>query len=325
MKVAESVLDLVGETPLVKIRKLNPNKNVTIYAKLEWYNPMGSVKDRIALKMIENAEKRRELTKDKIILEPTSGNTGIGLAMVAAVKGYKCIFVMPASVSIERMILLKTLGADIMLTPPEEGMDGAIKRAREMAKDSKYFMPNQFDNLDNVRAHYETTGPEIWKQTKGKITHFIAGMGTSGTLMGAGRYLKEKNPKIQIIGVEPEPNHKIQGLKNMSEAIVPKIYDESKLDRKIVVTTEQAYETARQLIRKEGLFVGMSAGAAMYAAIQVAKEVDTGVLVVIFPDHGFKYLSTPLCMSDEILKTLRELSKAFKILETGLFKPVRAV
>jgi len=325
VKVAESVLDLVGETPLVKIRKLNPNKNVTIYAKLEWYNPMGSVKDRIALKMIENAEKRRELTKDKIILEPTSGNTGIGLAMVAAVKGYKCIFVMPASVSIERMILLKTLGADIILTPPEEGMDGAIKRAREMAKDPKYFMPNQFDNLDNVRAHYETTGPEIWKQTKGKITHFIAGMGTSGTLMGAGKYLKEKNPKIQIIGVEPEPNHKIQGLKNMSEAIVPKIYDESRLDRKIVVTTEQAYKTARELMRKEGLFVGMSAGAAMYAAMQVAKEVDTGVFVVIFPDHGFKYLSTPLCMSDEILKTLRELSKAFKIPETGLFKPVEVV
>lgn len=325
MKVAESVLDLVGQTPLVKIRKLNPNKNVTMYTKLEWYNPMGSVKDRIALKMIENAEKRGKLTKNMIILEPTSGNTGIGLAMVAAVKGYKCVFIMPASVSIERMILLKTLGADIFLTPPEEGMDGAIKRAHEMAKDPKYFMPNQFDNPDNVQAHYETTGPEIWKQTKGKITHFIAGMGTSGTLMGAGRYLKEKNPKIQIIGVEPEPNHKIQGLKNMSEAIVPKIYDESRLDKKIVVTTKQAYKTARELMRKEGLFVGMSAGAAMYAAIQVSKEVNTGVFVIIFPDHGFKYLSTPLCMSDEILKTLRELSKAFKIPETGLFKPVEAV
>jgi len=325
LKVAESVLDLIGGTPLVKIRKLNPNKNVTMYAKLEWYNPTGSVKDRIALKMIENAERRRELTKDKIILEPTSGNTGIGLAIVTAVKGYKCAFVMPASVSIERMILLKILGADIILTPLEEGMDGAIRRAREMAKDPKYFMPNQFDNPDNVQAHYETTGPEIWKQTKGEITHFIAGMGTSGTLMGAGKYLKEKNPKIQIIGVEPEPNHKIQGLKNMSEAIVPKIYNESKLDRKIIVTTEQAYKTARELMRKEGLFVGMSAGAAMYAAIQVASEVDTGFFIVIFPDHGFKYLSTPLCMSKETVKPLQELSKAFKNSKMEVFRSLEAV
>jgi len=193
-----------------------------------------------------------------------------------------------------------------------------------MAKDPKYFMLNQFDNSGNVQAYYETTGPEIWKQTNGKTIHFIAGMGASSTLMGAGKYLKEKNLKIQIIGVELEPNHKIQGLKNMSEAIVPKIYDESKLDRKIV-TTEQAYKTAREIMRKEGLSAGMSSEATMYAAIQVAKEVNMGVFVVIVPDHGFKYLSTPLCVSEETLKTLQELSKTFKKSKIEMFKSVEAI
>ncbi len=310
-----SVLDLIGKTPLVRINRLNPNPKVEIYAKLEGLNPGGSVKDRICVKMIEEAERKGELTKEKVILEPTSGNTGIGLAMVAAVRGYRCILVMPASVSIERVLMLKALGAEVVLTPPEKGTDGAILKAREIYQNdpSRYFMPDQFDNPANPLAHYETTGPEIWNDTGGKVTHLVAGLGTSGTLMGAGRYLKERNPDIQIIAAEPEMGHRIQGLKNMREAVVPTIYDESFIDRKIEVKTEDAYEWALRLTREEGIFSGQSSGAAMYAAAEVAKELEHGLIVVVLPDMGFKYLSSPPYYDEEIVEKVMEARKGLVV------------
>ncbi|MFA5318464.1 MAG: cysteine synthase family protein [Patescibacteria group bacterium] len=291
----KNILTFIGNTPIVKINKLNENRNVNIYAKLEGKNPGGSVKDRIALSMIEAAEKSSELTKNKIILEPTSGNTGIGLALVGAVKGYRVTLTMSAGMSDERKKILKALGAELILTSAEEGTDGAIKKAHTMLKKEpgKYWMPNQFDNPNNPLAHYNGTGVEIINQMP-TITHFVAGMGTGGTLMGTGKRLKEYNPDIKIIGIEPQLDHKIAGLKNMKEAIVPKIYDEAKLDKKIVINNEDAYETARQLAKQEGIFVGMSAGAAMYGAMQIAKQIKSGNMVIIFPDRGEKYLSTIL-------------------------------
>ena len=288
----QNILELIGNTPIVKINSLN--HNVNIYAKLEGQNPGGSVKDRIALSMIEAGEKTGELTRDKIILEPTSGNTGIGLALVSAVKGYKVVLTMSAGMSDERKKMLKALGAELILTPAEQATDGAIKKAREIIKNNpnKYWMPYQFDNPNNPMAHYNGTGLEIIKQVP-DITHFIAGMGTGGTLMGTAKRLKEYNKNIKIIGIEPQLNHKIAGLKNMQEAIVPKIYDETKLDEKIVVQNEDAYATTRQLA-KQGIFVGMSAGAAMYGALQVARKIKKGNIVTIFPDRGEKYLSTGL-------------------------------
>ena len=325
MKIAENVIELIGGTPLVKINKLNPNKNVLIYAKLEGYNPGGSVKDRVCMKMIDEAEKKGMLTKDKVIIEPTSGNTGIGLAMIAAFKGYKCLLIMPASVSMEKVLLLKAFGAKVILTPPQEGVDGAIRLARKiLIEDSKetlsekdlrgpvstknYFMPNQFDNPANPKVHYDTTGREIWEQTEGKITHFIAGLGTSGTMMGVGKFLKEKNPSIKLIGVEPERDHRIQGLKNMSEAIRPKIFDETLLDMKIIVSTEEAYKWALKITKEEGIFAGQSSGAAMYAAAKVAKEVNAGLFVVIFPDFGFKYLFTDPYFDEEVAVSYTHLT-----------------
>ncbi len=317
MRYASSIVELIGGTPLVRINKLNPNPKVEIYAKLEGLNPGGSVKDRICARMIEEAEKEGKLTKDKIILEPTSGNTGIGLAMIAAVKGYKCLLVMPASVSLERILMLKAYGADVILTPPEKGTDGAIFEAKKIYEQNPdtYFMPNQFDNPANPRAHYETTGPEIWRDTDGKITHLVAGLGTSGTLMGAGRYLKERNPRVQLIAAEPEVGHKIQGLKNMREAVVPIIYDESIIDRKIEVSTSTAYEWAYMLTRQEGIFAGQSSGAAMYAAAEVAKDLDDGLIVAIFPDLGFKYLSGPPYYNEEIAEKVLEAKKGASIVK----------
>lgn len=289
-----NVLNLIGNTPLVEIKKLNPNPKVKIFAKLEKFNPGGSVKDRIALYMIEAAEKSGKLTKDKIVLEPTSGNTGIGLTIVAAVKGYRIKIVMPESMSKERSKILKALGAELILTPAEEGMDGAILQAREMAKDKRYFMPDQFRNPANVQAHYETTGPEIWKQTDGKVTHFVAGLGTTGTLMGVSRRLKEYNPKIKIIGAEPHPSSKIQGLKNLDVKIVPGIFDASRLDDVIKVSDRDAFRVTRELAMNEGLFMGMSSGAAMWVAMKIAKQLESGTIVVLFPDGGEKYLNTNL-------------------------------
>jgi len=294
--IFENILETIGNTPLVKINKLNPNNNVTIYAKLEGFNPTGSVKDRIALNMIEQAETEGELTKEKTIIEPTSGNTGIGLAMIGVVKGYNVEIVMSEAVSVERRKMIKAFGAKVTLTEAKLGTDGAIKKARELVRKypRKYFMPDQFSNKYNKIAHYKTTGEEIWKQTNGKIDYFVSAIGTSGTIMGVGKALREHNPKIKIVCAHPVKGHYIQGLKNMEEAIVPSIYDPSKIDETIMVETEVAYEMARQIIKKEGIFVGMSSGAAMYAALEVAKKIKSGTIVAIFPDRGEKYLSTNL-------------------------------
>ncbi|MEW6213879.1 MAG: cysteine synthase family protein [Nitrospirota bacterium] len=293
------ILQCIGNTPLARVENINPNPRVKLFVKLEGNNPGGSVKDRIALYMIENAEKEGKLTKDKIILEATSGNTGIGLAMVASAKRYRVKLTMPACVSLERRRILEALGAELILSPPEEGTDGAIRLAhRIFSEDSNmYFMPNQFDNPSNAQAHYETTGREIIEQTNGKITHFIAGMGTTGTLMGAGKRLKEFNKDIKVIGVEPVLGHRIQGLKNMSESIVPQIFNPTLLDERYIVNDEEAFDTTRILATKEGIFAGMSSGAAMYIALKKSSELREGVIVVILPDRGDRYLSTSLFTS----------------------------
>jgi cysteine synthase B len=293
------ILQCIGNTPLVRIDGINPNPRVKVFAKLEGNNPGGSVKDRIALYMIEAAERDGKLTRDKIILEATSGNTGIGLAMVATAKKYRVKLTMPACVSIERRRILEAFGAELILSPSEEGTDGAIRSAQRILSEEPetYFMPNQFDNEANILAHYETTGKEIIEQTGGSITHFVAGMGTTGTLMGTGKRLKEFNKDIKIIGVEPALNHRIQGLKNMSESIVPKIFNPQKLDERYTVNDEEAFDTTRMLAVKEGIFAGMSSGAAMYIAIRKSSELKEGVIVVIFPDRGDRYLSTSLFTS----------------------------
>jgi cysteine synthase B len=294
--IYENILQTIGNTPLVRINKLNPNKNVSIYAKIEGNNPTGSIKDRIALKMIEQAEAEGSLVKGKTIIEPTSGNTGIGLAMIGVVKGYDVEIVMSKAVSVERVKMIKSFGVKVTLTDEKLGTDGAITKARELVKANpqKYFMPDQFSNKYNKIAHYKTTGEEIWKQTNGKIDYFVSALGTSGTIMGVGKALKENNPQIKIVCAHPVKGHYIQGLKNMEEAIVPSIYEPSEIDETIMVETEIAYEMSRQIIKKEGIFVGMSSGAAMYAAIEVAKKIKSGVIVVIFPDRGEKYLTTNL-------------------------------
>jgi len=291
-----NILDTIGRTPLVRINRLNPNRAVELYAKIEGFNPTGSIKDRIALKMIEQAEADGVLTEDKIIIEATSGNTGIGLAMIGAVKGYRVQIVMSAAVSIERQKMIKAFGSEIILTAPELGTDGAIIKTRELiaAHPERYFNPNQFSNENNKTAHYKTTAEEIWEQTGGKVTHFVSSLGTSGTLMGVGLMLKERNPAIKIVEAHPVKGHYIQGLKNMGEAIVPEIYDVSQIDESILIDTEEAYETARRIVRDEGIFVGMSSGAAMLAAVRIIEKLDSGVVVVILPDRGEKYLSTNL-------------------------------
>jgi len=292
--IYESILDSIGDTPLVRLKRSGRNVKVPVYAKLERWNPGGSVKDRIAIAMIEAAEESGELTKDKIILEPTSGNTGIGLAMVGAAKGYRVKLVMPECVSVERRKILAAYGAEIVLTPAAEKTDGAINKAREMAKDLKYFMPDQFSNENNPQIHYETTAEEVLRDTNGRITHFIAGMGTGGTLMGVARRLKKYDSKIKIIGVEPMPNHRLQGLKNMETELRPQIYDQEEIDEVIRVEDRSAHEEARRLAKEEGILVGMSSGAAAHVALEYAKKLDDGLIVVVFPDGGEKYLSTCL-------------------------------
>lgn len=293
------ILDCIGNTPLVRLDKLNPNSKVRILAKLEGNNPGGSVKDRIAYYMVEEAEKAGQLNNGSVILEATSGNTGIGLAMVGTAKGFRVKLVMPECVSLERRKVLEAFGAELVLSPGKEGTDGAIRLAHKIFEEDKhsYFMPNQFDNAANVNAHYETTGKEIIDQTKGDIDVFVSGMGTTGTLMGVGRRLKEFNKGIKIVGVEPFLGHRIQGLKNMTESIVPKIFNPSVLDEKLNVNDDDAFDTTRLLAVKEGLFVGMSSGAAMWGAIQKAKEMKEGTIVVILPDRGDRYLSTALFTS----------------------------
>ena len=294
--IYENILQTIGNTPLVRINRLNPNKNVTICAKIEGDNPTGSIKDRIALKMIQQAEAEGTLVKGKTIIEPTSGNTGIGLAMIGIVKGYDVEIVMSSAVSSERIKMIRSFGAKVTLTDAELGTDGAINKARELiaANPEKYFMPDQFSNRYNKMAHYKTTGEEIWKQTNGRVDYFVSAIGTSGTIMGVGKALRENNPRIKIVCAHPVKGHYIQGLKNMEEAIVPSIYDPSAIDETIMVETETAFEMTRQIVKQEGIFVGMSSGAAMYAAIKIAEKIESGVIVVIFPDRGEKYLTTGL-------------------------------
>ena len=281
---------------MVRINNFGLNKKIEIFAKLEGTNPGGSTKDRIALKMICEAVKKGELTKKKTILEPTSGNTGIGLAMIGTVLGYSVKIVMSSAVSVERQKMIKAYSAKIILTDPKLGTDGAILKAREMVKKNpqKYFMPDQFSNKNNKLAHYEATAKEIWQDMNGKIDYFVSSIGTSGTIMGVGEYLKKMNPKIKIVCAYPHKGHYIQGLKNMEEAIVPKLYDEKKIDEFVTVESEKAFAMARQLARREGIFAGMSSGAVMLAVLKIAKKIKNGRIAMIFPDRGEKYLSTKL-------------------------------
>jgi len=291
-----SIIDSIGNTPIVEINKMNPVKGVKIFAKLEYMNPGGSIKDRAALYMINEAENKGELTKDKTVIEATSGNTGIGLAMICAVKGYRIALTMAENASVERKSILRARGAQIILTPRHLGSDGAIEEAYRLARENpdKYFLTDQYNNEANWKAHYYTTGPEIIEQTRGKITSLVATIGTSGTLMGLSRRLKEYNKDIRIVCAEPYLGHKIQGLKNMKESYTPEIMDKSRLDEKVNIDDDTAFDTARMLAVKEGLFVGMSSGAAMAVAIEEARKIKKGVVVVILPDSGERYLSTSL-------------------------------
>ena len=295
-----SILSAIGNTPLVELTSLNHKKpDVRIFGKLEGTNPGGSIKDRTAYWMIKKAEQSGQLTKGKIILEPTSGNTGIALAMIGAAKGYEVKLCMPECVSTERQHILQALNAEVVLTHAKEGTDGSIRKAHELhdAEPDKYYMPNQFTNENNILAHYESTGPEILAQTNGDLNVFVAGMGTTGTLMGVCKFLKEKKPEVKVIGVEPPVGHAIQGLKNMEEAIVPEIYNPKMMDEKITVDDGEAFETTRLLAAKEGIFVGMSSGAAVAGALKAAEKMETGTIVVILPDRGDRYLSTTLFRS----------------------------
>lgn len=289
-----NILQAIGNTPLVELANLNPNPDARILCKLEGCNPGGSVKDRPALYMITKAEEGGELTKDKIILEPTSGNTGIAIAMIGAAKGYEVQLCMPECVSTERRLILEGLGSHVFLTPAKENIDGAIRRAHTLVQEDpgRYYMPNQYDNEANALAHFETTGPEIYRQTGGEVDYFVAGMGTTGTLMGSGRYLKSVKPSVKVVGVEPVMGHTIQGLKNMTESMVPGIYHPDELDVKEMVEDGEAFETTRLLATKEGLFVGTSGGAAVAVALRLAKMIDHGTIVAILPDRGDRYLST---------------------------------
>ncbi len=291
-----SILETIGNTPLVEIKTLNPNPRVKILAKLEYFNPGGSVKDRPALFMIERGEKSGELTPDRTVVEATSGNTGIGLALVCSIKGYKLLLTMSEAVSVERQKILKARGADILLTPGHLGTDGAIEEVYSLALENPetYFMVDQFNNQANWQAHYFTTAEEIWKQTAGTVSMVVATLGTSGTLMGIARRLKEYNPDIRIVGVEPYLGHKIQGLKNMKEAYRPEIFEKKRLDEIVNIDDEEAFEMTRRLAKEEGLFVGMSSGAAMVIAQKQSEVMAEGTIVTIFPDGGERYLSTPL-------------------------------
>jgi len=294
-----SVLSSIGNTPLVELKRINENGKVKVFAKLEGNNPSGSVKDRPALYMIEKAEESGQLTKDKTIVEPTSGNTGIALAMIGASKGYRVKLTLPQCVSTERRHVLEAFGAEVVLTPAREGTDGAIRMAHKIYDENpdKYFMPNQFVNENNPLAHYETTAPEIYRQTDGRIDAFVAGMGTTGTLMGVSRYFREKSRHIRIIGVEPTEGHAIQGLKNMTESIVPAIYDTSGLDDIIMMEDGVAFEMTRRLATEEGIFAGISSGAAVVGAMRIAQGMKSGTVVTILPDRGDRYLSTMLFRS----------------------------
>jgi cysteinyl-tRNA synthetase len=325
----DGALELIGNTPLVRFQRVCPNPHVEIWAKLESANPGGSVKDRVAKSMIEAAEASGDLSHDKVILEATSGNTGIGLALVGSVKGYRVLLAMSEAVSQERCQILAALGADFLRTPARLGTDGAIEAVYRLQRrePGKYFIPDQYNNPANPLAHYNGTALEVWEQTEGRITHLVATIGTSGTLMGMSRRLKELKSDVHIVGVEPYLGHKIQGLKNMKEAYRPGIFDRKRLEEKVNIKDEDAYETSRLLAREEGLFVGMSSGAAAYVALQLAKELPRGVIVVILPDGGERYLSTTLFRTSvpvarrepklELYDTLTRAQRLFQPLVPG--------
>ncbi|MDH4320237.1 MAG: cysteine synthase, partial [Desulfobulbaceae bacterium] len=310
---ASNILDRIGNTPLVAINKLNPFKGVRILAKVESFNPGGSVKDRIAYQMIKEAEESGALTPDKIVLEATSGNTGIGMAMVCAVKGYRCQLVMPESASIERRKIMKAYGVEIVLTPAKRSTDGAIEQAYALAREhpDRYFLTDQFNNDANWRAHYLGTGPEIWEQTGGEVTDIVATLGTSGTVMGLCNYFADHHPEVRVTAMEPFYGHKIQGLKNMKESYRPGIFDKSKPYQIINVVDEEAFAMARQLASQEGIFVGMSSGAAMCAALKRAEQMTEGTIVVIFPDGGERYLSTQLFTGEKPVEPAKPVEVRF--------------
>ena len=294
--VKDNILGTIGSTPMVRINRLSSNPNVNIYAKLEGFNPTGSIKDRIALRLVETAEREGRLRKGHTIIEPTSGNTGIGLAIAGIVKGYPVEIVMSSAVSIERRKIIRSYGAKVILTPADEGTDGAIRLARKMVAENpdKYFMPDQFANAANYLAHYEKTAIEIWQQTDGQIDYLVCAVGTSGTLMGLSRFLRTMKPDIKVVCAHPIKGHYIQGLKNMEEAIVPQIYNPDLIDIQEMIESEEAINMARQIIAKEGIFAGMSSGAAMIAALRTAEKMEKGNIVVVFPDRAEKYLSTSM-------------------------------
>lgn len=293
-RTAASIVDLIGNTPLIRLSGFEAGlRNVELYAKAEWKNPGGSVKDRPAARMIAEGERSGALTRDKILLDATSGNTGIAYAMIGAARGYRVRLCVPENVTPERKRILKAFGAEIVFTDPMEGSDGAIIRAKRMFADDpdRYFYPDQYNNAGNWRAHYDTTAPEIIAQTEGRLTHFVAGLGTSGTFVGAGRRLREFNPSIKLISVQPDsPLHGLEGLKHMATAIVPGIYDATLADEDIGIGTEEAFDLTRRLAR-QGLFVGISSGANLAGALDVARRVADAVIVVVFCDGGEKYLS----------------------------------
>lgn len=295
----ESVLDLIGNTPLLEIRKITEGlpPEVRVLAKLEGFNPGGSVKDRPALKMVQEGIREGKLKPGKTILDSTSGNTGIALAIIGKVLGYPVELVIPANVSTERKLIIQAYDATITYSDPLEGSDGAIRLCRKVLEENpaRYFKPDQYFNPMNPQAHYETTGPEIFRQTDGKITHLVAGIGTGGTIMGTGRYLKEVNPAIKVIAVEPDDAlHGLEGLKHMATSIVPGIYRQEELDDKVSVSTEDAYAMVYRLSQEEGVLVGQSSGAAMFAALKLARKLHRGTIVTVFPDFGDKYLTTNL-------------------------------
>ena len=293
---SQNILETIGNTPMVKINRLCPNPEVNIFAKLEGFNPTGSIKDRIAIAMVEQAEKEGKLYPGKTIIEPTSGNTGIGLAIAGIVKGYPVEIVMSSAVSIERRKIIRSYGGKVILTPAEYGTDGAIRTAHRMVDENpeKYYMPDQFSNASNYMAHYKSTAIEIWQQMNGRIDYLAGAIGTSGTLMGLAKFLKIMNPDIGIVCAHPVRGHYIQGLKNMEEAIVPEIYNPSIIDYTEMIESEEAIGMARRIIREEGIFAGMSSGAAMLAASRTAEKIEKGNIVVVFPDRAEKYLSTSM-------------------------------
>ncbi len=296
MDIKANILEAIGMTPMVKINRLSPNPSVNIYAKVEGANPSGSIKDRIAVKMIEEAERDGRLRPGQTIIEATSGNTGIGLAVVGVVKGYTVEIVMSEAVSVERRKIIRAYGGKVTLTPAADGTDGAIRLARKLVAENpgKYFMPDQFSNAANYLAHYENTALEIWQQTGGRIDYLVCALGTSGTLMGLSKFLKTMKPSIRVVCAHPTKGHYIQGLKNMEEAIVPGIYDPSAIDIQELVESEEAIGMAREIIAKEGIFAGMSSGAAMLAAVRTAERIPSGDIVVLLPDRAEKYLSTTM-------------------------------